>query len=581
MRLDKVSAILKLSKFQVSIILCLTVAYFAIFSQIVEFTDRALLASDTWSYQSIAVNFAKGYGFHRSGKIGPIKDYKFEDNYNPKYFNVFNTYTGIVDVHRNLGYPLFLSSIYRLFGISPIIAKHIQLLLLIIIASLLPLLGYVIWNNLGFLSGFIASPLFLIQNYRISEQIMSESLVIFTLFLMVASCIYCELRKTRKSEIILGLTFGIGLLVKGNLLFIPLLYFLFYLIRGNQNKESSGLKGFFIIAGFFLMPIIPWTLFVNIQNDLIKDKLKQVKEVVLSDEILRTEKGDILDKIYPQVGRGFLSKRELTFQEKRLLLDSICPEIKRNGFKLTDTSINPVIKLALLEKILAGSSFGFLRVLGRKYYALDFHNEYVTGDGGHAEWRINENSFYKNDKMGDVSSASRILNFYGHHPLLMFKLMWKNLNSGFSHFNYFWVILLLIITESAIHLSKKLIRRQWFEKALKILALPLILLPVYYPLSENSFIPISLLAIIALIAHWFSYKGMQITYSVPPIFLFVLINFVFFSIIAKGEPQWTQVMDFVIVLTAVYFLLQFLNVKSNLKQHLQFCLPFWRRNRTH
>ena len=565
MRLDKVNFLLKLSKFQVSITLCLIVAYVAIFSQIVEFTDRALLASDTWSYQSIAVNFAKGHGFHRSGKIEPIDEYKFSDNYNPRYFNIFNTYTGIVDVHRNLGYPLFLSSIYRVFGISPIIAKYIQLLLLIIIASLLPWLGYVIWNNIGFLSGLIASPLFLIQNFRISEQIMSESLVIFTLFLMVTSCIYCELRKTRKSAIILGLTFGIGLLVKGNLLFIPLLYFLYYLIRCNQDKESLGLKNFFIIVGFFLLPIIPWILFVNIQNNLIKDKLKQVKAVILSDDILIIEKSVIIDGIYPQVGRGFLSKRELTFEEKRMLSDSIFPKIKRSGNKLIDTSINPVIKLALLEKILNSSSFGFLRVLGRKYYALDFHNEYVIGDGGHAEWRIKKNSFYNNDKMGDASSASRILNFYREHPLLMFKLMWKNLNAGFSHFNYLWVILLLIITEGTINLSNKLIRWQWFGKALRVLALPFILLPVYYPLSDNSFIPISLLVITALLVLRFLYKGKQITYSVPPIFLFVLINFVFFSIIAKGESQWTQVMDFLIVLTAMYYLLQFLNIKQKIK----------------
>ncbi|MFH1319477.1 MAG: hypothetical protein ABII90_02335 [Bacteroidota bacterium] len=555
-RYHKINLLLGQRNFKIAFALSLVVIYFAIFSQIANFTDTALLSSDTWSYQSIAVNFTKGNGFHRSGKIEKFEEYKFACNYNPKYFNIFNTYTGIVDIHRNLGYPLFLSMVYKVFGISPLIAKHIQLLLLIIVAAFLPWIGYCFWKSPGFFSGLIASPLFIAQNFRISELIMSESLLIFTIFLMVFSYIYFESRKNFATSIILGLTFGISMLVKGSLVFIPFLFFSYLLIRFYKTRENRIIKNLLITLTFFVLPIIPWTTFVNIQKSSIKNTLMQIKTVLLNNDLSLYDKGILLDSISPQLGRGFLSDRDLLPEEKRVLLDSILPAIKRNGYKLTDTIINPVIKLALLKKIMTGSSFDILRVLGRKHYALDGHNEYVSGNGGSSEWRINKDSFYNNDNMGDASSICRIVNFYRYHPLLIFKLMWNKINSGFSHFKYLWVILILFIVETLFRYSSKLLTKTLFYRVSGIIVLPLVLLPVYYPIEDNNYFSLALLMLVALLIVLIS-KGKQTIFNAPAIFYFVFINFVLITIFSTGEKRWTQVMDFIIVLSAIHYLFKY------------------------
>ena len=553
---DKINLLLEQRNFKITLTLSLFVIYFVIFSQIANFTNTASLSSDTWSYQSIAVNFAKGHGFHRSGKIEKFEEYKFADNYNPRYFNIFNTYTGIVDVHRNLGYPFFLSVIYKVFGISPLAAKYIQLILLIIVAAFLPWMGYCLWKSSGFFSGLIASPLFIVQNYRISELIMSESLLIFTIFLMVFAYIYFESRKNLTASIILGLTFGISMLVKGTLIFIPFLFFSHLLIRFYKTKDKRIIKNLLITLAFFVLPVIPWTTFVNIQKDSINNTLIQVKTVLLNNDLSLHDKGILLDSISPWLGRGFLSDRELLPEEKRVLSDSILPSIKRNGYKLTDTIINPIIKLSLLEKLITGSSFGILRVLGRKYYVLDGHNEYVSGDGGHAEWRINKDSFYNNDNMGGASSICRIVNFYMYHPHLIFRLMWNKINSGFSHFKYLWVILILFIVEALYRYSSKFLTNRKFWQVSGILVLPLILLPVYYPVEDNNYFSIALLMLVALLIVLII-KGKQTVFKAPAIFYFVFINFVLFTIMATGEKRWTQVMDFIIVLSAIHYLFKY------------------------
>src|ERR1039458_4635785 len=81
--------------------------YFILFSRTPTFTnaDTATFGGDTWEYQSMGVNFAKGHGIQKWGGLEEFGMYKF-DRVDSALVKDFYKDPGTSDFYRKPAYPL-------------------------------------------------------------------------------------------------------------------------------------------------------------------------------------------------------------------------------------------------------------------------------------------------------------------------------------------------------------------------------------------------------------------------------------------------------------------------------------------
>ena len=224
--------------------LVLFLVYSIVFLNKLEFDDWASYSGDTKEYQAMAVNLAKGYGLMKGGAVAGdyVNDYKFDPNVLGRYYPPLKLFLekgktgGYYKFYRTPGYIVFLAGIYKLFGVSPQIAKTIQLLLITFIAAFLPYLGLMIWKKKGFWAGLIAGGIYLTEYARTTPkdlsitypyQLMTEGLISFWLFIWVWLFLLWEKNKKPLLTLILGILTGLSLLIKGSNIFIPLVMIIY------------------------------------------------------------------------------------------------------------------------------------------------------------------------------------------------------------------------------------------------------------------------------------------------------------------------------------------------------------------
>lgn len=254
----------------------LAVVYVAVFSQMIPLTDEAEFGGDTWEYQSMAVNFATGHDIARFGGVEDFAVYKFDGpearaakglySGNKEHFMRAGENGGVEWFYRTPGYYMFLGVLYKAFGISPLLAKQVQLLLLCIVAASLPWIGLHEWKTIGFWSGCIASPVTIASIYRFSAFLYTESLITFAVFLIVVTYEFFEARRTLLHAFLVGFTLGVGLLMKASLLFIPPLLGIFLLVRWFRTKKVTDLLHLSGIGIACILTIAPWSVYASRQS---------------------------------------------------------------------------------------------------------------------------------------------------------------------------------------------------------------------------------------------------------------------------------------------------------------------------
>ncbi len=241
-----------------------------------KFTDTAEFSGDAWEYQSLAVNLYLGHGYQLGG-IEKFSTYKFQESEEfkrqlhylsdelsiPRYDYYLRG--GGYAFYRTPGYPFFLAIIYKLFGIHPLIVKIIQMILLAICASLMPVIGMYYWSRLGILSGLFSSFLFIKYFCPDPSAIMTEPLVTFSLFVLAIFIILWEIKPSTTRTFILGIMTGICLLVKGLNGFLPLLLLIYIAFVDYKKRLRFKLSLVFILG--FLLCIVPWNIYASKKNN--------------------------------------------------------------------------------------------------------------------------------------------------------------------------------------------------------------------------------------------------------------------------------------------------------------------------
>ncbi len=533
--------LLKKNSFKIIFILCLIIIYYIIFLQKVHFTDYADINGDALQYQSIGVNFAKGHGFQRQGKIEDVDVYKFDYYTDYTIFDKFINSKPSYDFYITPGYPLFLSIIYKIFGVEPIAVKNIQLLLLIIVAAFLPLIGLYFWKFSGFISGLIASPIFIAYNYKLSEGIQTEPLIVFFIFLIVLSYIYFNKKNNLLSSVILGVVFGLSLLIKGTLVFVPFLFFLYLLIRYYREKKKNILRNLLVILTVFILTIIPWSIYATKKAHSSNILFIQIREVLLDNKISKQHKTHILDSISPYHIKSFLLNDSIYIKDKA---DKLSSMIKNNKLIILSTNKDNIL--------------------------LDGNNEYATDGKWHAEWRKdikNRNKyFYNNDNIGSSQSVKRVINFYKHHPKLIYKLPIAKITAAYTYFSSLCIIMILFIIESFgfliyKYLKNKLYYISYLKIAIVFIALMLIIwalykYEIYLFLNMNNHF---LILILIFLLFLFLTKAKHTLFKIPSVFYIIFINLFFITIIFYAAKRHIKVMDFIFIIVSIQYLLKYVS----------------------
>jgi 4-amino-4-deoxy-L-arabinose transferase-like glycosyltransferase len=274
----------------------LLLVYTLIWQSRIKFTNEAYFGGDSGGYQIMAVNWAKGFGLMKNG--GVAGDYynvyhlskDFGDNGEAGYqwFLESGKNGGYFQFYRMPGYIVFLGIIYKIFGISPEFAKHVQLELLIVIAAGLPFIGNNFWKKGGLFAGFIAGLVFLYFYGRSGpvaggisypSDILSETLTTFAVFVTTVVFILWEKKKNLSASFVLGVITGLTILIKSSTVFLPvILVFYFGLLFIRKKINISEITG--LLLGLILV-ILSWSIYATDKSGKTVFLSTQTDEVLL------------------------------------------------------------------------------------------------------------------------------------------------------------------------------------------------------------------------------------------------------------------------------------------------------------
>ena len=226
--------------------------------------DSAPFGGDSWEYQSLGVNLAKGLGY-RFGGLAPLADYRFKpDGHAPGSPQVFAEPDRFQVSHfyRTPGYPLFLALVYSVAGVHPLVVKLLQALMSALACAALPWISSGYWGRRGLLSGAAAALVFAATLCPDPTQIMAESLLLFSLLAWSICFAAWERRGGGRLLVGLGALTGWALLVKGWLVFLPpLVVVAIALHRGTPGRAR--VLGAALFLGALVASVLPWSLYAS------------------------------------------------------------------------------------------------------------------------------------------------------------------------------------------------------------------------------------------------------------------------------------------------------------------------------
>ena len=188
------------------------------------------LNSDAGGYQNLAVNLLRSGSFSRDGRL---------------------------ELKRTPGYPFFVASVYRLFGVNHFYVILIQIL----ISGCTIIMTYLIARKIFGVNAALASILLLILDFSSlysSQKIFTETLFTFTLVIAVTAGLKIEWSdKKKKWAILFGLMLAITTLIR------PAAYFLIFpVIIGFAIAKWSSWKWKKMVV-ILLLIMIPWYILIG------------------------------------------------------------------------------------------------------------------------------------------------------------------------------------------------------------------------------------------------------------------------------------------------------------------------------
>lgn len=526
--------------------LFLMILFSIIYFRISNFTGAKFVMND-YLYHSSGVNLAKGFGISRIGSIEPFEEYKFSDYGINLEFNYrfFTRCPGLYFYHSPPGYGLFLGAIYYIGGINPFLAKYIQLLLLIIIASCLPLIGYHSWGAKGFLCGIPASYFFINSYFSFANEIQPQALLFFFCFLMIIIYNRFEKKQSYIILIILGLTASFAILTKISFILFPGLILLHFIYRFIKIRQRKIIYQFLIFLVACVMPILLWSLYASLHHNNGRS----------DDNFIKKKKFELFESPLLSRDTAFL----YPIIRKNPKVNDLSLTINDGGFVDNLNNFNKV-GVDLFGRTFFDTGFVFIATQTEKSALFHAHNEFINDGDFSAKWYQSKNSFYNNDNLNDYPSWMRVVNFYLHYPSKIISLPMQKLFKGFGIFPFLTVVMLAFIINTFLSIIK---RSMVINSTMKIVLFFIInfilFLPFCLELSRIVYYSEFILCIAAILFYIFA-KQQGSFFKIPLSFIFVSLSLILLTILISGNPRFTEIIDFIFILCGIYSIF-YLNCK--------------------
>lgn len=562
------------------IIICLLIFLISclLLSEKMNFSDTASFNWDVRDYQTIAVNFAKGHGIHKSGIIEPFSTYKFDtvstsrETWYPTAKRLTMMFPGKFAFFRNPGYPFFLGIVYKIFGIHPAIAKYIQFIMLLLVFSFLPVLLYRIWGTSGFLCAVIAFPLMINKDLIwMSSNMMTEWLQIILLFLLIFAVIYHQKKMNLISSLILGVLFGLSFLIKVSLIFIPIIYFLYQIYILYKRKKNAFIKTNIIALFLYLAIISTWTLYGSIQIKELKANWKVIIAILSEKQSNKIEKADKISTFYPLLAQSMRNDSviDLSVLKNKKLYYKTLSSCSENGDLIIKNPLSSQQLFCFYNDYIALQPDVFMFVSYPKNSLLLIQNEFVrlnteynkelvkfqtsNSNGVFSfEWSKDNNSFYKNDNSEGKSPFIRVINFYIHNPKQFVINSFILFFTGFSEMPFFWGLMILFIFEFIVLLYKKFGFNKFIFGFFIIISCISLFIP-HILLANYASLLLVILFSTVLILRNLLFKEDAYAIQLPVIFKIIVLNFILINFLS-GVPRYMIPVGFIIKLVFIYYL---------------------------
>jgi 4-amino-4-deoxy-L-arabinose transferase-like glycosyltransferase len=222
--------------------------------------------TDQVHHQFLAVNLLHGHGY----QVGPVDDfavYRIEqpprshDYYKRFIRSRAHRYT----FGRTPGYPLLLAGIYAVCGVEPASARVVQALLNALAAASLVLLGTLFWSRPGGLAGLIAAAAHTAFYASDPSALMAEPLVAVGLLGVTGGYLLWSRKRTAPRALALGLLVALALLIRPNVVFLPLVFAALVLARVRPVSRAA-VQCLALVAGV-LLPILPWSAYATARSE--------------------------------------------------------------------------------------------------------------------------------------------------------------------------------------------------------------------------------------------------------------------------------------------------------------------------
>jgi 4-amino-4-deoxy-L-arabinose transferase-like glycosyltransferase len=259
----------------------LSVALFASFAPFQKYRDSLKFAGDEWMYQSLAVNFAGGHGIMIQGQLEPFEMYHIDvplrtgskNNTGYDRFLQEGADGGVLTVLRSPGYPFILGMFYWITQQTRVdLAKYFNLAMLCLASGLLPIIAFHFWKIAGLISSPIAGVVYMnFVGQKQASVVMSEPLISLTIVLMVLALVLWEQRPSWNRSILLGLSFGASLMIKGTMIFLMPFFLGYEFYRSHRNRLLTQ-RFLWRIGTMVILAVLPvtlWSISASYRSDKV------------------------------------------------------------------------------------------------------------------------------------------------------------------------------------------------------------------------------------------------------------------------------------------------------------------------
>ncbi|MDD3876492.1 MAG: hypothetical protein PHT69_07705 [Bacteroidales bacterium] len=537
------------SSVQKTICLILCILYFLFYVFHVNLTNRIDVhyGSDEWDYQTIAVNFAKGHGFHISGNYENPETYKF-GHIDKNVFDKQELLKGIPNIHRPPLYPLLIGIIYKISGINPVVIVLLQLFLLCLLASLLPFISLRFFGKNGFWIGILSGFLFMIYAHKMANIFLPGQVV--TLFLVTMYVyVFQGFLKTRsfKYLILASTLLSVSLLFHASMILVLGFMGTFLFIGIVKERDLKALYQLLAFVIINLLILLPWHLYAfGVLADLKKESvivLNTITDISLDKE----KKAEIISTGAPRYGMILMPKKEFSESEIGIIQDSVLRDAAYFGLNVETINESNIDfhKISLMQELIDAPSVFLIFLSPAKNMALDAHNEYVTDGWASKLWRYNAQSYYRNDGKEGQISFLRVFGFYKEHPKFLYLLAGSKIETAFRDNIYIKLFFLFFVLS---FLFQKLNEMKWpliYKRISGIISILFVIAFSFIP-EINCFLLIAYG--FALLLVFFSKQK-----DLPPLsFNWVFFNLVIFTVLAYGNSRYFDVLASLFALLSVH-----------------------------